>query len=83
MTPKSNECFIATAAYGTPYSKEIDILRDFRDNVLMKSTYGQRFTEAYYNISPPIAKKVEANYGLKISVRVCLSIIIWFLKQLR
>jgi len=36
-------CFIATAAYGTETASELDILRDFRDQVLLDNALGSRF----------------------------------------
>ncbi len=52
---KQSKCFIATAAYGTPFAKEINILRYWRDTFLLKHFIGILFVKTYYKISPPIA----------------------------
>jgi hypothetical protein len=48
-------CFIATACYGTSRAPELDVLRKFRDRVLMKSRAGRWFVRNYYRFSPPLA----------------------------
>lgn len=48
-------CFIATAAYGTSTAEQLDLLRTFRDQVLMESTLGSQFVAWYYQVSPPLA----------------------------
>jgi hypothetical protein len=55
------ECFIATAAYGTPTAEQIDVLRELRDVVLLKSTVGSRFVALYYRLSPPVADFIAGN----------------------
>jgi hypothetical protein len=67
--PTGGFCFIATAAYGTETAAELDILRDFRDQVLLKNTLGSRFVEAYYKLSPPIADFIAKNDFLRAIVR--------------
>jgi hypothetical protein len=62
-------CFIATAAYGTETAAELNILRDFRDQVLLKNPLGSRFVEAYYKLSPPIADFIAKNDFLRAIVR--------------
>lgn len=52
-------CFIATAVYGTPHAQEIDQLRDFRDEILLKNVLGRLFVRAYYRLSPSIAEWVS------------------------
>jgi polyhydroxybutyrate depolymerase len=51
-TPSGGMCFIATAAYGTSTAKQLDVLRDFRDAVLLKSAVGSRLVDLYYQVSP-------------------------------
>jgi hypothetical protein len=70
--PTMSYCFIATAAYGTETASELDILRDFRDQVLLENALGSRFVEAYYRVSPPVADFIAKNDFLRAVVREVL-----------
>lgn len=74
-------CFIATAAYGTPFSKEINVLRNFRDSYLVYRGWGKEIIKAYYKISPPIAEIIEKSENLKKIVRTCLKPIVSLFKE--
>ena len=62
-------CFIATAAYGTSSMVEIDILRAFRDEVLLESAVGSQLVELYYQTSPPVADFISGSSLLRTIVR--------------
>jgi hypothetical protein len=68
--PPQGICFIATAAYGTDKAKEIDILREFRDAVLLPNSLGARFVSLYYKTSPPIANFISQHEVVRTVVRV-------------
>jgi hypothetical protein len=68
--PPQPLCFIATAAYGTDTAKEIDILREFRDTVLLPDSLGAGFVSLYYKIGPPIADFISQHEVLRTAVRV-------------
>jgi hypothetical protein len=70
--PPSRDCFIATAAYGTPTAEQIDVLREFRDSVLLESDAGSQFVTLYYQLSPPIADFIAGNEILRTLVRELL-----------
>jgi hypothetical protein len=76
-------CFIATAAYGTPTAKQIDVLREFRDVVLLKSTVGSQFVALYYRLSPPIADFIARSDLLRTLVRELLvDPIVWIVEAM-
>jgi len=52
---ESKGCFIATACYGTSEGKELDVLRAFRDEVLLRLALGRSCVRFYYRHSPPLA----------------------------
>lgn len=58
-------CFIATAAYGSVLTKDVDTLRNFRDHYLLTNIPGQWFIKNYYRYSPPVADKLAQSPELK------------------
>ncbi len=65
-------CFIATAAYGSTQEPHVQVLRKFRDNVLMQSAAGQKFVETYYRLSPPLAYFIGQHPVLRAMTRTAL-----------
>jgi uncharacterized repeat protein (TIGR02543 family) len=65
-------CFIATAAYGDPSAEQLDVLRGFRDGVLLESAAGSQFVDLYYRLSPPVADCMSGNSFLRTLVRKLL-----------
>jgi len=74
-------CFIATAAYGTPAAEQINVLREFRDVVLLKSTVGSQFVVLYYQLSPPVAAFIARSDVLRALVReLLIDPIVWIIE---
>lgn len=65
-------CFIATAAYGTATAEQIDVLREFRDVVLLESAIGSQFVALYYQLGPPIANFIARSAPSRTFVRELL-----------
>jgi hypothetical protein len=74
-------CFIATAAYGTPFAGEIDVLRNWRDDFLQASYPGRAFIKAYYSLSPPVANNISESDAKRKIVRTALGPIVKILKD--
>ena len=68
-----DECFIATACFGSKYQPSVVLLRQFRDKYLLTNGPGQAFVKFYYNNSPPIAAFIANNGVLKAAVRGVLT----------
>jgi peptidyl-prolyl cis-trans isomerase B (cyclophilin B) len=84
MTSSENEsseegggCLIATAAYGSELSPQVQLLREIRDNQLMNTESGTAFmsgfNELYYSFSPIIADYERENPLFKEAVKVGLT----------
>ena len=67
-----DECFIATAAFGSKNQSDVVLLRQFRDQFLLTNPIGKLFVETYYQNSPPIAQFIAGNEILKVVTRVLL-----------
>ncbi|HPA72256.1 MAG TPA: hypothetical protein PKY31_08310 [Spirochaetota bacterium] len=66
------ECFIATAAFGSALAEEVVALRRFRDSVLRKSVPGRAFIGLYYRYSPPAARFIGRHETLRGAARAVL-----------
>jgi hypothetical protein len=74
-------CFIATAAYGTETAEQIDVLRDFRDQVLLQNSLGSQLVALYYQTSPPLADFIAEREVLRTLVRELLvDPVVWVVK---
>ncbi|MDO9529792.1 MAG: CFI-box-CTERM domain-containing protein, partial [Syntrophales bacterium] len=74
-------CFIATAAYGTPLSEDVLLLRKLRDDWLINKCWGRIFVQVYYQISPFFADFIKQRPLYQSFVRKLLRPLIWFLKR--
>jgi hypothetical protein len=65
-------CFIATAVFGTEMEDRIQVLTNFRDEVLMGLPAGRVFVKAYNELSPPVARFIARRGWLRVLVRTLL-----------
>lgn len=70
---RTDECFIATASFGSKFVPAVVLLRQFRDQCLLTNSFGQAFVEFYYQNSPPIAHYIADRPALKAMVRGLLT----------
>jgi hypothetical protein len=70
-------CLIATAAYGSEMSPQVQLLREIRDNQLMNTESGSAFmstfNNVYYSFSPIIADMERENPMFKEVVKLGLT----------
>lgn len=80
--PAKSGCFIATAAYGTPFAREIEVLRSFRDKSMEKNRFGRKLVRVYYQISPRIASVISISELRRELVRFFLNPLVKLFKRL-
>jgi hypothetical protein len=76
----SEGCFIATSAFGSYLDPHVYVLRQFRDNILLKTAGGRWFVTEYYRLSPPVAAFISTHPTVKTGTRVLLTPIIFGLE---
>ncbi len=71
--PPSDQCFIATAAYGSKYADDVVVFRRFRDHYLLPNPIGRQLVKLYYKLSPPLAEFIAQDEDYRRTVRECLN----------
>jgi subtilisin family serine protease len=66
-------CFIATAAFGSGLSPEVEALRRFRDERLLTNAPGRLLVRLYYRHSPPLAEFISRRPAVRRAARLVLS----------
>ena len=70
-------CLIATAAFGSEMSPQVQQLREIRDNIVMQTSSGKTFmtgfNQVYYSFSPVIADYERENPIFKEAVKITLT----------
>ena len=70
-------CLIATAAFGSEMSPQVQQLREIRDNIVMQTSSGKSFmtgfNQVYYSFSPYVADYERENSIFKEAVKVTLT----------
>ena len=70
-------CLIATATFGTEMAKEVQMLRELRDNTLLQTDSGASFmgtfNDIYYTFSPTIADMERQSPEFKELVRIAIT----------
>ncbi len=70
-------CLIATAAYGTEMSSQVQLLREVRDNVVFGTSSGTAFmtgfNSLYYSFSPTVADWERQSPAFKETVKIAIT----------
>ena len=70
-------CLIATAAFGSELSPQVQFLREIRDNTVLQTQSGTTFmavfNQFYYSFSPAIADYERENLAFKEAVKITLT----------
>jgi len=77
-------CLIATTTYGSELSDEVQFLRNFRDNSILKTNAGSNFMIAfnawYYSFSPSIAQFIREHPAARTTTKIALYPLIGILR---
>jgi len=68
---RTSACFVATVAYGSPLSAELNVLRRFRDRCLPN-----QIVHVYYQVGPYLAQFIKERRAIKHYVREALNIVV-------
>lgn len=75
-------CFVATFVFG-PDASETQVLRAYRDAVLLRQCWGRALVAAYYRVAPMGCRIMARSPGIVIGVRGVLRIVVaWCAKAM-
>ena len=76
-TEEGGGCLIATAAFGSELSSQVQFLREIRDNTVLQTEYGTSFmtgfNQFYYSFSPVVADYERENPAFKEAVKIAIT----------
>jgi len=77
IQPEGGGCLIATAAFGSEFAPQVQMLREIRDNTVLNTASGTSFMTAfnlfYYSFSPIIADMERENEAFKETVKFAIT----------
>jgi len=78
MPKNYQSCFVATAVYGSEDAREVEILREFRDEILKQNGLGRAVVDLYYSgVGKTVADFIEKHTPSAIpAIRVGLDFIV-------
>ncbi|MFA5268495.1 MAG: CFI-box-CTERM domain-containing protein [Methanoregula sp.] len=72
-----NGCLIVTATFGSPMASEVQLVRSFRDDSIVKSYTGSRFMPGfnawYYSFSPQVSTYINEHPVTKPAMQVLIT----------
>jgi hypothetical protein len=71
-TASGDFCFIATSVFGGKDHFAVQILRKFRDQILMQNSYGRSFVKWYYANGAAWASFLDGQRALSLLVKIAL-----------
>lgn len=76
QTAKPSGCLIATAAFGSELTPQVQFLRGFRDNHILSTAAGSSFMNVfnnwYYSFSPSVADYERANPWAQATIKTAI-----------
>ncbi len=79
---KTGNCFIASIAFEDRNDPTLVILRQFRSQVLIRTSAGKNCVRAYYRYSPALANRLQHFSAVKLILRRVLPVLAQILKYL-
>lgn len=76
-----SNCFIATAAFGSPVERHVLALRKFRDEHLLTNSLGSAFVDYYYEHSPPVADFIRDKDSLRSLIQAGLVLLVFTIEH--
>ena len=85
-TSKGGGCLIATAAFGSEMSQQVQLLREVRDNKVLSTSSGESFVDLfnqfYYSFSPHVADYQRESPVFKEAVKIGIAPMLYTLSIL-